>query len=227
MPERTPIWRNEGVEPPESLKNSGWEPGMKPSAQHMNWLFNQLAVLAANAGTTVEDLLTSTSIENALSANQGRVLNKNFTTLETQVTTHLDKHMAYVIASKNSNQTLQTGVDTPLTFAELATNSPNDYCSLESNGQIKILKKGVYNILMSVHFVSNQNGVRSITPHTSNNAVTSPSVVDLPLRMQASLLRVVLNANTILNLKAYQSSGGALDVTNVTNAVIIKVGDLA
>lgn len=89
MPEQIPIWRNEGVEPPESLKDSGWEPGMKPSAQHMNWLFNQLAVLAANAGTTVEDLLTSTSIENALSANQGRVLNNNLITLDNKVTTHL------------------------------------------------------------------------------------------------------------------------------------------
>ncbi len=95
MPEQIPIWRNEGIEPPESLKDSGWEPGMKPSAQHMNWLFNQLAVLAANAGTTVEDLLTSTSIENALSANQGRVLNNNLITLDNKVTTHLDDDVAH------------------------------------------------------------------------------------------------------------------------------------
>ena len=95
MPEQLPIWRNEGIEPPESLKTSGWEPGMKPSAQHMNWLFNQLAVLAANAGTTVEDLLTSTSIANALSANQGRVLNNNLTTLGNQVTQHLDEIMPH------------------------------------------------------------------------------------------------------------------------------------
>ncbi|MGM9943925.1 MAG: hypothetical protein ACI33M_03230 [Lysinibacillus sp.] len=41
MPEQLPVWLNEGVEPPESLKTSGWEPGMKPSAQYMNWLLNR------------------------------------------------------------------------------------------------------------------------------------------------------------------------------------------
>lgn len=101
MPEQLPIWRNEGVEPPESLKTSGWEPGMKPSAQHMNWLFNQLAVLAANAGTTIEDILTSTSIENALSANQGRVLNNNLTTLGNQVTQHLAEKTEIIITEEN------------------------------------------------------------------------------------------------------------------------------
>ena len=40
MPEQLPTWLNVGVEPPESLKTNGWQPGMKPSAQHMNWLFN-------------------------------------------------------------------------------------------------------------------------------------------------------------------------------------------
>ncbi|RUL56452.1 hypothetical protein [Lysinibacillus antri] len=41
MPEQLPQWYAVGVEPPASLKNSGWQPGMKPSAQHMNWLFNR------------------------------------------------------------------------------------------------------------------------------------------------------------------------------------------
>ena len=41
MPEQLPTWLNVGVEPPESLKTNGWQPGMKPSAQHMNWLFNR------------------------------------------------------------------------------------------------------------------------------------------------------------------------------------------
>lgn len=41
MAEQLPVWLNKGVEPPESLKTSGWEPGMKPSAQHINWLLNR------------------------------------------------------------------------------------------------------------------------------------------------------------------------------------------
>lgn len=41
MVNELPVWLNQGVEPPESLKTTGWQPGMKPSAQHMNWLFNR------------------------------------------------------------------------------------------------------------------------------------------------------------------------------------------
>ena len=41
MANELPVWMDRGVEPPESLKISGWQPGMKPSAQHMNWLFNR------------------------------------------------------------------------------------------------------------------------------------------------------------------------------------------
>ena len=60
MPEQLPIWRAPGVEPPEELKSNGWQPGMKPSAQHMNWLFNQLSILATNANDTDLTSLTNT-----------------------------------------------------------------------------------------------------------------------------------------------------------------------
>lgn len=42
MAEQLPIWQALGVEPPSSLVTNGWQPGMKPSAQHMNWLFNRI-----------------------------------------------------------------------------------------------------------------------------------------------------------------------------------------
>lgn len=42
MAEQLPIWQDPGVEPPALLKTNGWQPGMKPSAQHMNWLFNRI-----------------------------------------------------------------------------------------------------------------------------------------------------------------------------------------
>lgn len=42
MAEQLPKWDAVGVEPPTVLKTDGWQPGMKPSAQHMNWLFNRI-----------------------------------------------------------------------------------------------------------------------------------------------------------------------------------------
>ena len=35
---KIPEWNASGVEPPQSLKDSGWKPGVKPAADHFNWL---------------------------------------------------------------------------------------------------------------------------------------------------------------------------------------------
>ncbi|MED1904940.1 hypothetical protein P4V38_03040, partial [Cytobacillus firmus] len=55
MAEQLPKWDAVGVEPPAVLKTDGWQPGMKPSAQHMNWLFNRiykcLEEIQLNGGT--------------------------------------------------------------------------------------------------------------------------------------------------------------------------------
>ncbi len=35
--EKLPDWHAEGVEPPESKRNTGWEPGERPPAEYWNW----------------------------------------------------------------------------------------------------------------------------------------------------------------------------------------------
>ncbi|WP_446662941.1 tail fiber protein [Geobacillus sp. CCR] len=48
-----PTWNKEGVEPPQSLKDNGWQPNQKPPADYFNWFFNKvykaLQSLFANA----------------------------------------------------------------------------------------------------------------------------------------------------------------------------------
>ncbi|MGB2872237.1 pyocin knob domain-containing protein [Psychrobacillus psychrotolerans] len=58
MAEQLPIWQDPGVEPPALLKTNGWQPGMKPSAQHMNWLFNRIykCIEEIQAGGGTEEL---------------------------------------------------------------------------------------------------------------------------------------------------------------------------
>jgi len=82
-----PVWLNQGVEPPESLKTTGWQPGMKPSAQHMNWFFNRsyiaLKELQENGG--IADLQLQVD------------------ELETKVTAHLEdmaKHNQFIEGNK-------------------------------------------------------------------------------------------------------------------------------
>jgi hypothetical protein len=36
-----PTWNKEGVEPPQSLKDDGWQPSQKPPADYFNWFFNK------------------------------------------------------------------------------------------------------------------------------------------------------------------------------------------
>ena len=36
-----PKWENQGVEPPESKKATGWEAGEKPPADYFNWQWNR------------------------------------------------------------------------------------------------------------------------------------------------------------------------------------------
>ena len=86
MAEQLPVWLNAGVEPPESLKTGGWEPGMKPSAQHMNWLLNRtynvLKALQANSDLT--------QIEQELSE------------LETEFTQHSGDKIAHITSQERT-----------------------------------------------------------------------------------------------------------------------------
>lgn len=79
MPEQLPVWLSPGVEPPESLKTNGWQPGMKPAAQHFDWLFNRIYAVLKE----LQDGGDLTLIEQKLA------------TLEQDVTTHLAESNAH------------------------------------------------------------------------------------------------------------------------------------
>lgn len=77
MAEKLPEWNAVGVEPPQSLKDSGWQPGMKPSAQHMNWLLNRAYKCIEElqqAGGNVDDLTQAVA---SLEQTVGTHLNDN------------------------------------------------------------------------------------------------------------------------------------------------------
>lgn len=87
MAEQLPVWHNAGVEPPDSLKNTGWQPGIKPSAQHMNWLLNR----TYNVLKALQENGDLAQIEQDLSE------------LETKVTQHLNdmtKHNQFMLGGK-------------------------------------------------------------------------------------------------------------------------------
>lgn len=80
MAEQLPTWQAPGVEPPSSLVTNGWQPGMKPSAQHMNWLFNRIykCLEEIQAGGGTEEL------------------EQELATLQQALATHLADDMSHV-----------------------------------------------------------------------------------------------------------------------------------
>lgn len=39
---KAPDWKNAGIEPPEALKENGFQSGYKPPAAYFNWFFNRV-----------------------------------------------------------------------------------------------------------------------------------------------------------------------------------------
>lgn len=91
MAEQLPVWNNAGVEPPDSLKNTGWQPGVKPAAQHMNWLFNR-------AFKVLDELQKGTDL----------------TTLKQQFSTHLNDAVRHITTADRTrwNNFVVGGSDT-------------------------------------------------------------------------------------------------------------------
>lgn len=113
MAEQLPVWHNPGVEPPDSLKNTGWQPGVKPAAQHMNWLLNR----TYNVLKALQENGDLTQIEQDLSE------------LETKVAKHLDESKVSAHKAKNialeDTEGLFVGTELETAMKELFTNVSN------------------------------------------------------------------------------------------------------
>ncbi|MEK5148756.1 hypothetical protein MKX53_17385 [Psychrobacillus sp. FSL K6-4615] len=134
MVQQLPTWQDPGVEPPELLKTNGWQPGMKPSAQHMNWLFNRIykCLEEIQAGGGTEEL------EQELAA------------LQQALATHSADNIKHVTPTDRTNwngkapavhtHTIDqvTGLQTELDkkVNESMRNAPNGFPGLDANGNL-------------------------------------------------------------------------------------------
>lgn len=101
--EQLPMWLNQGIEPPTSVKNGGWSAGDKPPAEYMNWLLNRAYVCLNELQEITEELQTS-------KANQSTVtgINNNLTSLQNSFTSHL-AHYLNDLAKKVNTLTVYEG----------------------------------------------------------------------------------------------------------------------
>ncbi|MCT6924112.1 hypothetical protein [Metasolibacillus sp.] len=162
-------------------------------------------------------------------------LNENFEIIDAQMkstedalTTHLDNTKMFATAKLPANQSSVNNSETYLTLSSVIHNNGADFLEWDSaSNKLKITKSGIYEIILNVHFASNENGYRYIQPHSFGFAITqNPVTGATPTRMQA-LYRGAITANTLLELTVQQSSGGALDILSISNVIIMKVADLS
>jgi hypothetical protein len=121
-----PTWNKEGVEPPQSLKDSGWQPSQKPPADYFNWFFNKtfkaLQSLFTNAQHKEEKGQPGGY---AALDEQGRVVNADGTypggvsteTFDAHLADYV-KHPAYAVASGSENNYSVTLNPSPTAYVE-------------------------------------------------------------------------------------------------------------
>ncbi|XKO53524.1 glycine-rich domain-containing protein [Lysinibacillus fusiformis] len=116
MPEQLPEWNATGVEPPQSLKDSGWQPGMKPSAQHMNWLLNRAFKCIEElqqAGGNVADLTqTVENLEETVDSLE-QTVNSNSLKIDNHIKDD-SGHVRYYGGANGTNALLITHVTLPV-----------------------------------------------------------------------------------------------------------------
>ncbi|UQD52298.1 hypothetical protein C0971_09960 [Bacillus methanolicus] len=76
---KLPEWNKQGAEPPQTIKDNGWEAGQKPPADYFNWFFNTvylaLKELQENGYTKTEVEQVASSLANAVQANLNSHIN--------------------------------------------------------------------------------------------------------------------------------------------------------
>lgn len=106
-----PAWNKEGVEPPQSLKDEGWQPSQKPPADYFNWFFNKTfkALQSLFASAQHKEEKGQPGGYAALDAN-GKVVNADGTypggvsteTFNAHLADYV-KHPAFAVASGTAN----------------------------------------------------------------------------------------------------------------------------
>lgn len=124
-----------------------------------------------------------------------------------------------LFAATGPVQTIPNATDTFLTFNEII---PSDFAILDTSNRIKIIKPGVYDIRLNVHFATNANGIRQIKVQPTASAVNSYAIDGVPTRLYCSYVMPIEN-ELLLASSVYQTSGSNLDVISV-RCTIQKVG---
>lgn len=101
------------------------------------------------------------------------------------------------------------------------TNSAKDYCELQPDGTVKILKDGVYEVLLYLSYGNNATGYRDVRV---DGLINRSSAVSGSSAFVQGVNIVNKTIGQLVTAQAYQTSGGALDLAATSFLIIKKVG---
>lgn len=133
----------------------------------------------------------------------------------TQTTQKLDDYLDTVkmlSVATATTQSIPNETSTQINFNSISTAA--DFAVLD-NGQIKIVKSGLYHIELFVVFASNPNGYRRLTLVEVRYSITAYPVTGVPTRLNASRYLNVQN-ESVLPLAVFQNSGANLDLVEAS-----------
>jgi len=117
----------------------------------------------------------------------------------------------------NTTQSLTTAVETPLAFNTERYDTASMHDTVTNNGRITMPVAGLYMVSLHIEYAANATGVR----YSSIRANGASTYLFQDTRSASSALGTVVNLGGIVKLNAgdyivayaYQSSGGALNIT--------------
>lgn len=229
-----PTWGNLQGKPttfPPSAHNHpiGDITGLQTALNNLENSIGNLSSLSTSAKTNLVAAVNELKSQLGNVANLTTAEKSNIVASINEINQTLSEHLAerakFVVATISSNQSIPNGTNINIDFDNVNNYNGADFLELESSS-LKILKSGLYEVLIGVTFASNANGIRGITIVSQSDSSVNQSAIATsltPTRMQCRFIGSLIS-NQILSPRVYQSSGGTLDITNV-HCVVRKVSD--
>lgn len=117
------------------------------------------------------------------------------------------------------NQSVSNATNTVVAFDSEAFDTDDYHDPVTNNSRLTVPIDGYYLLVASVHFATNSTGFRALYFRVNGNAISqnvAHASVSGPVALNLSKI-ALLAAGDYVDCLVYQNSGGALDLTKITD----------
>ncbi|MDR4987149.1 hypothetical protein RGU74_27010 [Bacillus cereus] len=195
-----PEWKSKGIEPPQGIKDSGWQVAQRPPASYFDWFFNRtyeaLKELQDGAAskTTLGDLLTLKTISKDTIV---AAINEIKTQLDTDLSP--SREGANVILKDVGNYFTTDNVEAALQEVGLGLKNTTQNLTNLSNKQVEDV------LALDQKITTNKNNITTLETKVTDNTKKVDGLLE-PL----SVYKTLKDANGIYKTVEWKTKGGIL-----------------